>query len=152
MISTLLPHLPHRRTAPFRVVLGASLVLLAALGLLRLTGPAIAVAVLAVPLLYLIYLYEVEVYEDEPVLLIGATFAVGLVLGIPWALITGPQVTVLPSRSVTATLIWCWPAVRVVVSRFSRLLVLPVALVAACSVMVTPFTAPVEAAALFLKV
>lgn len=92
VISTLLPHLPHRRTAPFRVILGVSLVLLAGLGLLRLTGPAIAVAVLAVPLLYLVYLYEVEVYEDEPVLVIGATFAVGLLLGIPWALITGPLV------------------------------------------------------------
>jgi len=93
VVSTLFPHLPHRRAAPFRIVLAAVLVLLVALGFLRLTGPAVALAVLAVPVLYLVYLYEVEVYEDEPVLVIGATFVVGLVLGIPWALTTGPVVT-----------------------------------------------------------
>ncbi|HEY8643614.1 MAG TPA: PrsW family glutamic-type intramembrane protease [Candidatus Dormibacteraeota bacterium] len=93
VISTLLPHLPHRRTAPFRVALVIVLLLLATLGFLRLSGPAIAVAVLAVPVLYLVYLYEVEVYEDEPVLVVGSTLVVGIALGIPWALITGPLVT-----------------------------------------------------------
>ena len=34
------------------------------LGYLRLTGPSIALAALAVPLLYVLYLYEVEVYVD----------------------------------------------------------------------------------------
>ena len=93
LVSTLLPHLPHRRTGPFRFALIAVGILLAVLGLLRLTGPALAAAALAVPVLYLVYLYEVEVYEDEPVTVVGLTFVVGLVLGIPWALLTGPVVT-----------------------------------------------------------
>jgi RsiW-degrading membrane proteinase PrsW (M82 family) len=93
VISTLLPHLPHRRSAPFRIALVIVLLLLAALGFLRLSGPAIAVAVLAVPVLYLVYLYEVEVYEDEPLPVVGSTLVAGIVLGIPWALITGPIVT-----------------------------------------------------------
>ncbi len=93
VVSTLFPHLAHRRSAPFRITLALAAAVLLALGLLRLTGPAIAAAALAIPLLYLIYLYEVEVFEDEPALLIGATFALGLLLGIPWALYAGPIVT-----------------------------------------------------------
>lgn len=90
VISTMLPHLPHRQTGPFRVALVGGTILLVALGLLDLTGPAIAAAALVVPILYLLYLYEVEVYEDEPVVVIGGTFAVGAVLGLPWAVLTGP--------------------------------------------------------------
>jgi hypothetical protein len=93
VVSTLFPHLAHRRSAPFRITLALAAAVLLALGLLRLTGPAIAAAALAVPLLYLVYLYEVEVFEDEPVLVIGATFALGLLIGIPWALYAGPIVT-----------------------------------------------------------
>jgi RsiW-degrading membrane proteinase PrsW (M82 family)/RNA polymerase subunit RPABC4/transcription elongation factor Spt4 len=93
VISTLLPHLPHRQSAPFRLALVGATVLLVALGLLQVTGPAIAAAAVVVPLLYLLYLYVVEVYEDEPIFVIGGTFVVGAVLGLPWAILTGPLVT-----------------------------------------------------------
>ena len=89
VISTMLPHLPHRQAGPFRAALVAGTILLVALGLLDLTGPAIAAAAVIVPILYLIYLYEVEVYEDEPVVVIGGTFAIGALLGLPWAILTG---------------------------------------------------------------
>lgn len=93
VISTLLPHLPHHRTGAYRV----GLLLLAAgfvvLGALRLTGPGIAFAAAAVPALYLLYLYEAEVYEDQPGPVIGATVALGLLLGIPWAIVVAPVVT-----------------------------------------------------------
>ena len=93
VISTLFPHLPHRRTAPFSLALLLAAVLLLVLGVLRWTGPAIAAAALLMPLLYLLYLYEVEVYEDEPVMVLGATVALGVVLGVGWALATGPLIT-----------------------------------------------------------
>src|SRR5947209_7292469 len=67
VISTVFPHLPHRRSVPFRIALVAVTAGLFVMGVLRLTGPSVAVAALAIPLLYLLYLYEVEVYEDEPV-------------------------------------------------------------------------------------
>jgi hypothetical protein len=92
-ISTLFPHLPHRRSAPFRVALLLVTVAIVLLSYLRLTGPSIAVATLAVPLLYLIYLYEVEVYEDDPVYVIGVTFVLGVILGVLWAHFTGDIVT-----------------------------------------------------------
>lgn len=93
VVSTLFPHLPHRRTAPFRLALLLVAILLLALGLARWTGPAIAAAALCVPLLYLLYVYEVEVYEDEPVVVLVATVVVGAVLGVIWALLSGPLIT-----------------------------------------------------------
>lgn len=92
-VSTLFPHLPHRRSAPFRLALGVMAVAIIVLGYARLTGPAIAVAAFAVPLLYLLYLYEVEVYEDEPEIVLGATVVVGIILGYLWAHFTGHFVT-----------------------------------------------------------
>lgn len=93
IVSTLFPHLPHRRTSPFRVALLVATVLLLGLGYARLTGPSIAVAALALPFLYLLYLYEVEVYEDEPAYVVGLTFVLGVVLSIPWAHFVGPYVS-----------------------------------------------------------
>ncbi len=93
VVSTLFPHLPHRHTVPFEVGVGVTAILLTLLGLLRQTGPSIAVAAVAIPLLYLLYLYEVEVYEDEPVIVIGLTMVAGVAIGIPWAKFTGPIIT-----------------------------------------------------------
>jgi RsiW-degrading membrane proteinase PrsW (M82 family) len=93
IISTLFPHLPHRQSTPFRLALLVVVALLVVLGALRLTGPSIAVAAAGIPLLYLLYLYEVDVYEQEPVRVVGLTFVLGILLGIPWALWTGPFVT-----------------------------------------------------------
>ena len=93
VISTMFPHLPHRQSTMFRLALLVVAALLVALGALRLTGPAIAVAAAGVPLLYLLYLYEVDVYEQEPIRMIGLTFVLGILLGIPWSLWTGPVVT-----------------------------------------------------------
>lgn len=89
IISTLLPHLPHRRGAPFRVALlaGGALVLL--LAVLHLFAVATVAAALVLPVLYLIYLYEVEVYESEPWLVIGATMVVGALLGLGFSNIAG---------------------------------------------------------------
>jgi RsiW-degrading membrane proteinase PrsW (M82 family)/RNA polymerase subunit RPABC4/transcription elongation factor Spt4 len=93
VISTLFPHLPHRQAAPFRLAFAGATVVLVALGLFQVTGPAIAAAAAVVPLLFLLYLYEVEVYEDEPIFVIAGTFLVGALLGLLWALVTGPIVT-----------------------------------------------------------
>jgi RsiW-degrading membrane proteinase PrsW (M82 family)/RNA polymerase subunit RPABC4/transcription elongation factor Spt4 len=93
VISTLLPHLPHRRSSPFRVGLLITVAGLALLGLLQLVGPAIALAAFAVPALYLVYLYEVEVYEDEPWLVVGLTLVGGGVLGGLYAWLIGAEIT-----------------------------------------------------------
>ena len=89
IITTLFPHLPHRHGAPFRIALIASAALVLLLAALHLFAPATAAAVFALPLLYLIYLYEVEVYESEPWLVIGATMVGGALLGFAATYVAG---------------------------------------------------------------
>jgi hypothetical protein len=93
IISTLFPHLAHRRGGAFRWALlsgGAAVLLLAAL---HLFAPASVVAIFLLPVLYLLYLYEVEVYEDEPWLVIGATMIVGAALGYAFTSFSGAAVS-----------------------------------------------------------
>ncbi|HVH63738.1 MAG TPA: PrsW family intramembrane metalloprotease [Candidatus Dormibacteraeota bacterium] len=89
IVTTLFPHLPHRHGAPFRLALVAGGALVLILAALHLFAPATVVAVSVVPVLYLMYLYEVEVYESEPWLVIGATMIVGLVLGALLGIVAG---------------------------------------------------------------
>ena len=92
-VSTLFPHLPHRQAAPFRLALVGSAVVMLVLGILGFTAADIGVACMAVPLLYLIYLYEANVYEDEPELVIGATLVLGLIVGSVWTWSFGSYIT-----------------------------------------------------------
>jgi hypothetical protein len=92
VITTLFPHLAHRRGGAFRWALiggSAAVVLLAAL---QLYAPATAVATFLLPGLYLLYLYEVEVYESEPWLVIGVTMVGGAILGFIFATYAGGAV------------------------------------------------------------
>jgi hypothetical protein len=89
VISTLFPHLSHRHGGPFRWALLAGIVFVIVLAALHLFAPATAAAALLLPALYLLYLYEVEVYADEPWLLIGATMVAGAVLGYAFTELAG---------------------------------------------------------------
>jgi RsiW-degrading membrane proteinase PrsW (M82 family) len=81
VVSTLFPHLPHRHARTFAVLLIAGLVLVGTLAFGGLFAPATAAASVLLPALYLFYVYEVQVYEHEPWLVVAATFVTGLVLG-----------------------------------------------------------------------
>ena len=93
VVSTLFPHLPARNTVPFRIALLAGVGLLIVLGATGFTGPSIAAAALFLPLLYLVYLYEVDVYGDESPLAIGLLFGLGIFVGWAWAWLTSGAVT-----------------------------------------------------------
>jgi RsiW-degrading membrane proteinase PrsW (M82 family) len=87
VFTTLFPHLGHQKVHEFRwafaVGLGGILVLYVA----GLISAAILVAVFLVPVLYLIYLYEAQVYRDEPATVLGFTLGGGAVLGLVVTLI-----------------------------------------------------------------
>ncbi|HKV87731.1 MAG TPA: PrsW family glutamic-type intramembrane protease [Candidatus Dormibacteraeota bacterium] len=87
VFTTIFPHLGHAKVHEFRwafVVGAAAIVLLYATGLV---SAAILVAIFLVPVLYLIYLYETQVYRDEPALVLGFILGGGAVLGLVLSLI-----------------------------------------------------------------
>ncbi|HEX9099771.1 MAG TPA: hypothetical protein VF956_09830 [Candidatus Dormibacteraeota bacterium] len=93
IVSTLFPHLPHRRGGAFRLALLTGGVVVNLLAALHLFAPATIAAVLVLPVLYLLYVYEVGVYDSEPLLLIGATTVAGAVLGYAFTSVTGATVS-----------------------------------------------------------
>jgi len=87
IFTTIFPHLGHQKVHEFR---WAFLVGLAGILILYATGlipAAILVAIFLVPVLYLIYLYEAQVYRDEPATVLGFTIGGGAVLGLVLTLI-----------------------------------------------------------------
>ncbi|HEX6538127.1 MAG TPA: PrsW family glutamic-type intramembrane protease [Candidatus Dormibacteraeota bacterium] len=88
LISTLFPHLAHRHANVFREAFGIGLLLVVLLAALRLYTSALIAAAVLLPLLYILYLYEVEVYEREPVTVLAATFIAGAGLGTGYTLVS----------------------------------------------------------------
>lgn len=93
VVTSLFPHLPHRSRAPFRAGLAVLIVALVVFALLRWQAPLVGVSALGFLLLFYIYLQECDVYDDElPRRTLQLTAVVGVVLGVGWALLTGPVV------------------------------------------------------------
>jgi hypothetical protein len=90
LLSSLFPHLAHR--GAFRVALGIMLALLVAFALLRMPAALIAVAVLGLPMLFVIYLREADAFSDLPARVLTLTTVLGLVLGVGFALLGGAMV------------------------------------------------------------
>src|SRR5690242_8086770 len=87
VFTTLFPHLGHQKVHEFRwaFAVGAGGILL--LYIAGLISAAILVAIFLVPVLYLIYLYEAQVYRDEPATVLGFTIGGGAVVGLVLTLI-----------------------------------------------------------------
>jgi hypothetical protein len=82
IFTTLFPHLGHNKIHEFRWAFIAGLAGVLVLYLAGLITAAILVSAFLVPVLYLIYLYEAQVYRDEPALVLGFTIGGGVVVGI----------------------------------------------------------------------
>jgi ribosomal protein L32 len=82
IISTLFPHLPRADMDSFRISLGIGVVAVGVLALLRLFPLALVGAAVLVPLLVILYLWDVDLYEDEPLNVLGLTLAWGIATGI----------------------------------------------------------------------
>ena len=93
IISTFFPHLPARNVLPFRLAVFLGCGLLLALGWSGLVAPSIAVAALFLPLLYAVYLYEVDVFGDESLAAAGLLFGLGIAVGLGWARLTSYATT-----------------------------------------------------------
>jgi hypothetical protein len=92
VVTSLFPHLSHRAKAPFRVGFGVFLVLLLIFALAGTSAPLIAVAALGVPLLFLIYIWEVDPYESTFLTPTFICLLIGAGLGAGWAIVGGSYV------------------------------------------------------------
>src|SRR5205823_14273419 len=82
VITTLFPHLGHHKIHEFRWAFIVGLAGVLVLYISGLIAAAILVSAFLVPVLYLIYLYEAQVYRDEPAVVLGFTIGAGVVVGI----------------------------------------------------------------------
>ncbi|MCW2516426.1 MAG: zinc ribbon protein [Mycobacterium sp.] len=92
IVSSLFPHLSPSSRMPFMLGLGAILACLIAATLFRLPAALITVAALGLPLLFLIYLQESDVYSDVPTSTLVVTAGLGIGLGVGWVLLTGAMI------------------------------------------------------------
>lgn len=82
VFTTLLPHASHGKIHEFRYAFLAGVAIIVILVATGLVVAALLAAIFLIPVLYLIYMYEAQVYRDEPALVLGATFLGGIVLGV----------------------------------------------------------------------
>jgi RsiW-degrading membrane proteinase PrsW (M82 family) len=82
VFTTIFPHLGHHKVHEFRWAFIAGFAGILVLYVAGLISAAILVAAFLVPVLYLIYLYEAQVYRDEPATVLGFTIGGGIVAGI----------------------------------------------------------------------
>ena len=89
LASSLFPQLPHRSRMPFRLVLVLVLLALVTFATLRMPAALITVASLGLPLLFLLYMRETDVFRDVPARALLLTAGLGIALGVGWVLLTG---------------------------------------------------------------
>jgi len=87
VFTTIFPHLGHQKVHEFRWAFAVGLAGILILYIAGLITAAILVAIFLVPVLYLIYLYEAQVYRDEPATVLGFTIGGGAVVGLVLTLI-----------------------------------------------------------------
>ena len=82
LISTLFPQLPRAEMRAFRLSLVLGVAMVVGLALLGYFPVALVAAAVLVPLLMLIYLWVIDIYEDQPLWVLGATITWGVATGI----------------------------------------------------------------------
>lgn len=85
--STFFPRLPARLRAPFRLGLILVVIAIIILGSLRVNGPLGVTAVIGWPLLFLIYVWQSDVFRDVPLRILAVVTVLGLALGVSWWLL-----------------------------------------------------------------
>jgi hypothetical protein len=105
VVTSLFPHLSHRAKAPFRIAFAVFGVLLVIFSLAGTSAPLIAVSALSVPLLFLVYVWEVDPYEGSFLPPTFLCLLLGAGLGAGWAIVGGSYVdkALIPSLSPSLT-------------------------------------------------
>ncbi len=88
LVSTLFPQLPRAEMRLFRTALLIGSAIIVGLTLTGFYPVALGTSAVLVPLLMVMYVYVVDIYEDEPLRVIGATMVWGAAAGVVYALAT----------------------------------------------------------------
>ena len=81
-VSTLFPQLPRHSERHFRIAVALGTGLVIALAAARLYPVAVVVAALLMPLLTILYFYDVDIYEQSPLWALGWTLGWGAAAGV----------------------------------------------------------------------
>jgi hypothetical protein len=90
VVSSLFPQLSGHSRAPFRVAFALAVGVLVIVAVAGLQAPVIAVSALAVPLLFLVYVFEIDPLEIRFAVPTALLFVAGAALGVGWGLLLGP--------------------------------------------------------------
>ena len=105
VVTSIFPHLSHRAKAPFRIAFAVIVVLLLIFSLAGTAAPLIAVSALSVPLLFGLYIWEVDPYEGSFLPPTFLCLLLGAGLGAGWAIVGGSYVdkALIPSLNPSLT-------------------------------------------------
>ena len=87
VVSTIFPHLPRSEMRAFRLALVLALGGIVVVGWLGLYSVAVVLCAATLPILLLVYLYDVDVYESHPLPVLGFTVLWGVAVGVLGALV-----------------------------------------------------------------
>jgi hypothetical protein len=94
LISSIMPRGVGQRPQTYRIALTIALVVALVAALFGALPIAVLVAAFAVPIVYIVYLYDVNLWDDEPLPVAGLAFALTGVLAIGftilWTYLRGP--------------------------------------------------------------
>jgi hypothetical protein len=87
VVSSLFPHLPRSSHLFFRIALALGAAVIAGLAAARLFPLALIAAAMLLPVLVVLYLLDVNVYEDEPAWALALTIVWGALTGVGFGLL-----------------------------------------------------------------
>ncbi|WP_195909131.1 PrsW family intramembrane metalloprotease [Microlunatus sp. Gsoil 973] len=86
LISTIMPRGAGQRPQTYRIALGIGIVVALVAAIFGALPVAILVAAFTIPIVYIVYLYDVNLWEDEPVLVTVAAFLLTGVLALAFTI------------------------------------------------------------------
>jgi hypothetical protein len=94
LISSIMPRGAGQRPQTYRIALAIALIVALIAAIFGAMPIAVLVAAFAVPVVYIVYLYDVNIWEDEPILVTALAFlltgALTVAFTILWTYLRGP--------------------------------------------------------------
>lgn len=87
LVSTIMPRAAMQHTRTYRLMLDITLVAMVFTAILGWVPAAVMIAAFAIPVVYIAYLYDVNLWEDNPLLVTAAAFLLTGALAVVWTLL-----------------------------------------------------------------